>query len=98
MEYIFFFTTGASVATSDTDLQKRVSGTKRSAESPQDARSVVEAVLKYLKSGQGDVQRGLTQVEAEKQGSASSQISCGNKGILLLTVLKYDLKSTETKC
>lgn len=54
---------------------------------PQDARSVViEAALKCLKSGQGDVQRGLTQVEAEKQGSASSQISCGNKGILLLTV------------
>ena len=78
-------------------MQKRVRGTKRSAECPQDARRFVEAASKYLKSGQGDVQRDLTQVEAEKQGSASSQISCGNKGILLLTVLKYDLKSTETK-
>lgn len=76
-----FFTTGASVVTSATDLQKRFLGTKRSAECPQDARSVVETALKCLKAGQGDVQGGLTQMEAEKQGSAPSQISCGNKGI-----------------
>ena len=92
-----FLTTGASVVTSATDLQKRFLGTKRSAECSQDARSVViEAALKCLKSGQGDVQRGLTQVEAEKQGSALSQISCGNKGILLLTVLWKQSAETLT--
>ena len=58
-----------------------MTGTKRRAECSQDVRRVLEDAFECLKSGQGDVQQGLTQVEVERQGSASPQISCGNKGI-----------------
>ena len=58
-----------------------MAGTKRRAECSQDVRRVLEDAFECLKSSQGDVQQGLTQVEAEKQGSTSPQISFGNKGI-----------------
>ena len=58
-----------------------MAGTKRRAECSQDVRRVLENTFECLKSGQGDVQQGLTQLEVERQGSASPQISCGNKGI-----------------
>ena len=58
-----------------------MAGTKRRAECSQDVRRVLEDAFECLKSGQGDMQQGLTQVEDETQGSASPQISCGNKGI-----------------
>ena len=81
-----FFSFTLDTTDSATYVQKPAVGKKRRADCLEDSRSFIEETLRSLNSHQGNVQQGLTQMEAEKESSVTPCITYGNKNINQLTV------------